>query len=411
MQASPRVGRQRYLLIVLTSCCVSGVGGLHPYAAVNPWVLVWSDEFGRAAGSGADIAEWLYDVGTAYPGGPAQWGTGEVETMTTSTRNVVHDGAGHLLITPVHDGSSPTLGWTSGRVETARTFDAPANGAIAFEASIKQPDVSGRAAAGYWPAFWSLGSPFRGNYQNWPAIGEIDMMEDVNGLSSEFATLHCGSAPGGPCNEFTGLSSGRLACGGCQTALHRYRVELDRGVSPQELRWFLDDTQVFSVKATRVDGATWANATNHPFFVLLDVAIGGGFPAAFGGGPTTATASGVSMVVDYVRVFKRAGAFSDDPLIPGVTPVRAMHVSELRNRINAVRGRFGVAAYNWTDPDLTAAPIKAIHITELRAAITDAYTAATLAPPIFSDPALAGMPIKAVHIAELRNATVSLETK
>src|SRR6266540_3128322 len=66
-------------------------------------------------------------------------------------------------------------------------------------------DFNGAAAQGYWPAFWMLGAPFRGVYTNWPSVGEIDVMENVNGANTVWGTLHCGVAPGGPCNEFNGI--------------------------------------------------------------------------------------------------------------------------------------------------------------------------------------------------------------
>jgi beta-glucanase (GH16 family) len=272
------------------------------------WTLAWSDEFNGAAHTGVNTANWLYDTGAGYgcPGCPSNWGTHEVESMSSSTANVYQDGAGHLLIKPIHVGSSATAGWTSGRIETQRTdFQPPAGGAMAVEASIQQPDVTGDAAAGYWPAFWMLGAPFRGNYLNWPSVGEIDIMEDINGLSYEFGTLHCGTSPDGPCNEYTGLSSGPIPCPSCQTAFHTYRVEFDRSISPEQIRWYLDGVNFFTVCSDRLDSPTWATATNHGFFIILDVAMGGDFPAAFGGGPTTSTVSGIPMLVDYVRVFGR----------------------------------------------------------------------------------------------------------
>jgi beta-glucanase (GH16 family) len=286
-------------------------GGLLPLGAqARPlasasWMLVWSDEFNGAAGTGVSPSNWLYDIGTRYECSncPYNWGTGEVETMTNSTANVYQDGAGHLAIQPIRDGNGS---WTSGRIETQRTdFAAPAGGMLAVEASIQQPDVSGSAAAGYWPAFWMLGAPFRGIYTNWPGIGEIDVMEDVNGLSALFATLHCGTSPGGPCNETTGIGSGQRPCTGCQTAFHTYRVEYDASLSPQQIRWYLDGNNFFTLNANQVDATTWSNAMHHGFFIILNVAMGGGFPAAFGGGPTAATVSGVPMWVDYVRVYER----------------------------------------------------------------------------------------------------------
>jgi beta-glucanase (GH16 family) len=261
------------------------------------FTLIWHDEFGAASGTGVDTSNWLYDTGTCYPGCPAaQWGTGELETMSSSTSNVYQDGSGHLVIKPIRDSN----GWTSGRIETRRTdFQPPAGGILAVEASIQQPNVSGAAAAGYWPAFWMLGAPFRGVYTNWPSIGEIDIMEDRNGLTSEFATFHCGTSPGGPCNEPNGIGSGELSFAGLQTGFHAYRVELDFGTSPQQIRFSLDAKQLFTVNANQVDSMTWNSVTQNGFFIILNVAMGGDFPGA----PTSSTVSGVPMLVDYIRVY------------------------------------------------------------------------------------------------------------
>src|SRR5690348_9450094 len=276
------------------------------------WTQVFADDFNGPAGSGLNTGNWLYDLGHGYPGGAANWGTGEIENMTNSTQNVFLDGGGHLVIKPLRDGAG---NWTSGRVETQRTdFAAPAGGKLRLEASLQQPNVSGAAAAGYWPAFWSLGAAARGTgATGWPGIGEIDVMEDINGRSSEFATLHCGVAPGGPCNEYTGLGSGERACGGCQTGFHTYAMELDRSTSPEQIRWYLDGNNFFTVNANQVDATTWNNATHHGFFMILNVAIGGSFPAAFGGGPTGATQSGVPMTIDYVAAYTSGGGGNPPP--------------------------------------------------------------------------------------------------
>lgn len=308
-RARTRRNRKSRLLAGVAAVAMLGApvaAAMHADAAVPPpasgWTQLFADDFNGAANSGLNTSNWLYDLGTSYPGGAANWGTGEVETVTNSTNNVYQDGNGHLVIKPIRDGAG---NWTSGRIETQRTdFAAPAGGKLRLEASLQQPNVSGAAAAGYWPAFWSLGAAARPvGATNWPGVGEIDLMEDINGLSSEFATLHCGVAPGGPCNEFTGLGSGQRACGGCQTGFHTYAMEYDRSVSPEQIRWYLDGSQFFSVNAAQVDANTWNNATHHGFFMILNVAIGGSFPAAFGGGPTGATQSGVPMIVDYVAAY------------------------------------------------------------------------------------------------------------
>src|SRR3954452_17285155 len=199
--------------------------------------LVFSDDFTGAANTGLNRTNWLYDIGTGYAGGAGNWGTGEVETMTDSTQNVYQDGGGNLVIKPIRDGSGH---WTSGRVETQRTdFAAPAGGKVRREARLQQPNVSGAAAAGYWPAFWTLGAAARPvGATNWPSVGEWDIMEDINGRSSVFGTLHCGAPAGGPCNETTGLGSGERACSGCQTGFHTYAVEYDRrNASAEQLRF------------------------------------------------------------------------------------------------------------------------------------------------------------------------------
>ncbi|MEU6576560.1 glycoside hydrolase family 16 protein [Streptomyces sp. NPDC046805] len=270
------------------------------------WTQVFLDDFDGAAGSGVNTANWQYDTGTSYPGAAANWGTGEVETMTSSTSNVSLDGGGNLLITPRRDGAG---NWTSGRIETNRTdFQPPAGGKLRVQARIQMPNVTGAAAKGYWPAFWMLGAPFRGNYWNWPGVGELDIMENVQGLNTDWATMHCGTNPGGPCNETSGIG-GNTPCSGstCQAAFHTYAMEWDRSTSPEEIRFYLDGVNFHTVRANQVDAATWANATNHGFFIILNVAMGGGFPGAFGGGPDGGTEPNHPMAVDYVQVLQSSG--------------------------------------------------------------------------------------------------------
>jgi beta-glucanase (GH16 family) len=278
----------------------AGVGLNAPPADQLTWTLLWSDEF--IGTGGVDLAGWLYDTGTSYPGGPPNWGTNEIEEMSSSLDNVFQsDGALHLRA--IHTGTNPTAGWTSGRIETQRTdFQPPAGGILAVEAAIRLPDVSDAAAQGYWPAFWMLGAPYRGNYWNWPSVGEMTIVESVNGLNWWWGTFHCGTNPAGPCNEPNGLSTGATGFSPTlQSAFHTYRMELDTSVSPQQIRWYVDGLQRFAVDANQVDSVTWANATDHGFFLILDVAIGGNWA----GNPTAATASGGEMLVDYVRVFTR----------------------------------------------------------------------------------------------------------
>ena len=268
------------------------------------WTLTFADDFNGAAGSGVDAGNWRYDTGTGV------FGTGEIETMTNNTANVFQDGAGHLVIRALHSGSNPTSGWTSGRIETqSSSFGAPPGGIVMMQSSLQQPNLNTTNGLGYWPAFWMLGASLRSG-GTWPSVGEVDILEDVNSQSQVYGTMHCGTAPGGPCNENNGIGSGARACGGCQTGFHTYAVQIDRSISPEQIRWYLDGNNYFTVSATQVDATTWANAVDHPFFILYDLAMGGAFPNGVSGRttPTTATVSGGQMTMDYVAVYNKAPA-------------------------------------------------------------------------------------------------------
>ncbi len=282
------------------------------------WTTTFSDNFSGSAGSGVD-SNWTYDTGTQYNGTgcTSNWGTGEVETNTSATANVSLDGSGHLNITPVKSGGS----WTSGRIETtADNFQAPAGGEMEVSASIRQPGPS--SGLGYWPAFWMLGSGFRSSgagtsgtmdCSSWPSVGEVDIMEDVNALSEVSGTLHCGIDPGGPCNETDGLGSGLVGCPGCQTGYNTYSVIVNRtNTSDESITYYLNGNPYYTVSESQVGTATWQAAVDHGFFLILDVAIGGGYPNGVCGcsTPSSATSSGAAMSVGYVAVYTTTGSGS-----------------------------------------------------------------------------------------------------
>ena len=147
-------------------------------AAAPTWTTTFRDDF---SGSGLpDPADWQLTLGTSYPGGPANYGTGEIETLTNNAANV-NVSNGHLVITPQRDAAGA---WTSARVETNRAnFKPPAGGIMHVESRVQMPNVTGAQAMGYWPAFWMLGSPYRADRWSWPGIGEFDIMENVQGLN------------------------------------------------------------------------------------------------------------------------------------------------------------------------------------------------------------------------------------
>ena len=83
-------------------------------------------------------------------------------------------------------------------------------------------------------------------------------------------------------------------------------MEYDRSVSPEQLRFYLDGSNYFTLNSSQLDATTWNNALHHGFFMILNVAMGGGFPAAFGGGPNGDTVSGGEMKIDYLAVYTKA---------------------------------------------------------------------------------------------------------
>jgi len=256
------------------------------------WSTVFSDGFSGAAGSPID-SQWMYDTG---PG--SSFGTGEIETMTNSTSNVHLDGNGHLDITALGSSSS----WTSGRVQTtSANVGAPAGGELEVTASIEQPS----GGLGYWPAFWMLGPG------QWPENGEIDIMEDVNSLSEVSGTIHCGTDPGGPCNEPDGIGSGLVGCGGCQSGYHTYTMILNRtNTSDESITFYLDGNEYFSVSESQVGTSTWQAAFDHNLSIILDLAMGGAYPNGVCGctSPTSSTASGGTMSVAYVAAYTTTGS-------------------------------------------------------------------------------------------------------
>ncbi|HWC84530.1 MAG TPA: ricin-type beta-trefoil lectin domain protein [Pseudonocardiaceae bacterium] len=231
--------------------------------------------------------------------------------MTNSTSNVHLDGNGDLDITALGSGSN----WTSGRIQTtSANVGAPAGGELEVTASIEQPNPA--SGLGYWPAFWMLGPG------QWPENGEIDILEDVNALSEHSGTIHCGTDPGGPCNESNGIGSGLQGCSGCQTGYHTYTmIENRTDTSNESITWYLDGNQFFTVSEGQVGTATWQAAFDHNLSIIFDLAMGGGYPNGVCGctTPTSSTSSGGTMSVQYVAAYTTTGGTGGNPPPTGTT--------------------------------------------------------------------------------------------
>ena len=299
-------------LMVLAGLSCSSAAGQQGDATQAPasatagpaWKQVWADSFDGPANSGVNTNDWAYNASHGT------FGTNEVETTTTSPRNVRLDGHGNLDITVLGHGAAtdPGAGWTSGRIQTRNGgFTAPAGGEMMVTASIKQPGVA--HGLGYWPGFWMLGSPSTG----WPRTGEIDIMENVDGYSTVSGTLHCGNLTQqnpdgtfGPCHEKNGLGSGLKSCTGCLQSFHAYTVIIDRRhPGHEQIRWYVDGHEFYSLSESQIGAAAWTPAVDHGYSILLDVGMGGAFPdeQCRCSTPTSQTSSGGTMAVQYVRVF------------------------------------------------------------------------------------------------------------
>jgi beta-glucanase (GH16 family) len=243
---------------------------------------VWQDEFDGPAGASFDRAKWTADTGGAG------FGNQEREFYTTRTENAVLDGHGHLVITALAEPSSSNRQcwygrclYTSTRLKTEGLF-AQAYGR--FEARIRIP-----RGQGMWPAFWMLGA----NIANvgWPQSGEIDIMENIG---REPPVVHGTMHGPGYSGEHGIGRADTLKSGIYADDFHIYAVEW----RPNEVAWFVDGRQYNRVTpADLPQGAKWV--FDHPFFLLLNLAIGGGWP----GDPNASTTFPQQMIVDYVRVY------------------------------------------------------------------------------------------------------------
>ena len=268
--------------ILLIGC---GGGSASPVPGPTPkqqsWTLVWSDDFNGPNGSSPDASKWVFDIG----GGG--WGNNELETYTSRTQNAyLQDGV--LVIQALKEDFTGPDGiarqYTSARLKTQGRF-AQTYGR--FEARLKLP-----SGQGLWPAFWMLGADI--GEVGWPQCGEIDIMENIGREPSiAHGTIH---GPGYSGAE--GIGSAYTLPGGARFAddFHVFAVEWETDA----IRFYVDD----HLYATRTPaelptGTTWVYG--HPFFLIMNVAVGGSWP----GNPDGTTVFPQTMLVDYVRVYKR----------------------------------------------------------------------------------------------------------
>ena len=184
-------------------------------------------------------------------------------------------------------------------------------------------------------------------------------------------------------------------------------VDVDGDGAP-DAPWDFGTSSAYPALSVDADGdgaATWRELGSQGRTLPRTAASGAG---AWSGGSTARARAGGTAARGQAWP-----AFTDDPLVPGVTPVRAVHLLELRARIDGLRRRAGLPAFGWTDATVVpgATPARALHLTELRAALDEAHAAGRRPAPAYSDAVVtAGVTAnKAVHLAELRAAVLALE--
>jgi len=243
-------------------------------APVERWRLIWSDEFDGPSDSAPDPMKWVHDLGNNNG-----WGNQELEAYTNSIDNARLDGHGHLVIQTSFDGER----YTSARLKTEGKFSLQYG---KVEARIKMP-----GGHGIWPAFWMLGDNVHG--VGWPLCGEIDIMENSGKEpSSIHGSLHGPGYSGGrPIGSTYALPNGKMLA----DEFHVFAVTW----SAEEISLSVDGTAYFAARPVSLsDHQRWV--FDHPFFLILNIAVGGNFPGA----PDSTTQFPQRMLVDYVRVYK-----------------------------------------------------------------------------------------------------------
>jgi beta-glucanase (GH16 family) len=269
-------------LFLLTSVLL----GTTSSAQVRYRKAAFKDEFNGPPGSSIDVPRWTAEVGGSG------WGNQELEYYTNSADNAYQDGAGSLVIKAVKLAPPLNLScwygpcqYTSARLITKQKFDLKYG---RFEARIKIP-----RGQGVWPAFWLLGNNI--DSVSWPQCGEVDIMENIG---REPSIVH-GTIHGPGYSGANGIGAPYAAPGNLPFAddFHVYTIEW----TTNQIRWYVDGQAYKTVSPQDLPaGKQWVY--DHPFFIILNFAVGGLWP----GSPDATSVFPQTMMVDYVRVYQRS---------------------------------------------------------------------------------------------------------
>ncbi len=247
----------------------------------------FTDDFDGPAGAGVDGSKWQLETGDNVNNHERQY-------YTSGTDNAALDGDGHLVITAKKENPAGYQCWygsceyTSARLNTSGKFSSTYGH---VETRMKIP-----RGQGMWPAFWMLGDDL--GSVGWPNSGEIDVMENVG---FEPGTVH-GTIHGPGYSGAGGIGAGYSLPGGAAFAedFHTFAVDWN----PDSISWSVDGTVYQTRTPADLGGNQWV--FNKPFFLILNLAVGGDWP----GDPDGSTQLPQQLVVDYVHVTTGAAAKS-----------------------------------------------------------------------------------------------------
>ncbi|KAI1387672.1 glycoside hydrolase family 16 protein [Hypoxylon trugodes] len=272
------------LAIAASTVSTVSAEGAPGYSGFN---TVWAETFDGSAGTSVNGNNWNIITNLHV--------NNEVQTYTSSTNNLQLSGGATVQIVPRKDSSGA---WTSARIESKYSFTPPAGAQTMAEAKLRFGDNAIANKQGIWPAFWLLGSSVN-NGVAWPACGELDVMETVNGILTGHGTAHCDVYPGGVCNEPNGLGA---TVGIPDQSWHNWRIVWDRRANTwtgETITWYMDGAQFQQISGASINNQNvWNSLAASSVYFILNVAVGGDWP----GPPNANTQDGYGSMMEVAYV-------------------------------------------------------------------------------------------------------------
>ncbi len=298
MRASQRSKRSVIVLVSLLGLLSATVVGTPAKAAskITTYKLLWADDFTGKKGTLPNPKVWAPELGGLNQ-------NGELEFYTKDPKNLALDGAGHLLITAnriadqseIAVSNDPAIDrmlnqcnacqFTSAKIKTASKLSFQYG---RIEIRMKTP-----VGLGTWPAFWMLGNDLLKGIP-WPDSGEIDILEQKGSLpDTAFGTIH---GPNLPSGAGGGYGSTFTAQTPLNSGFHTYSIEWKKN----KIDFYVDDNLYFSAAANDGSSGTWVY--NQPFFLILNLGMGGEFT-----GDLDPAMKRTQMSIDYIHFYSING--------------------------------------------------------------------------------------------------------